>query len=399
MNDVSPHRCSVTGSTYEPNSFADAVHAYIAADPAGEDMALGRLFAAPSDLFQWFAGLLFELEIHTIEGLNGQSLVPALAYYESKWLRVVAVLLNNKFPREAKIAGSRLYNIVRDQEISRRERYHKGTILWQIARANQESGAVDEARNCFLLAMIEDIRTEKTKWRTLPARDWLVNSLQVDAATIDQMGEAAQSFLELKSWDPREPELTWLHLKPQRRRVSRARLEFIKSVAGEFVSKVQQIAPNTKTKGDQLEILASYLFAIEGGFEVLGSTHSPDSQTDVLIRNRHDDAAIAALGDYFIVECKNWDGPVNAATVREFADRLRTAKVKTGVLMSKIGITGTKKSAQGRGARETISKEYLQDATAILVLDEVRIADIAAGRVGLSTQLLEQFENVRFDIR
>jgi hypothetical protein len=233
----------------------------------------------------------------------------------------------------------------------------------------------------------------------MPARDWLVKELQLDAETVDDMGEVVQRFVEENSWDPREPELAWLHLKPQRRRISRAPLEFIKSIAHEFLAKAQQPTPTTKEKGDRLEQLVSYLFAVESGFEVLGSAQSPDSQTDVIVRNRHEDAAIASLGDYLIVECKNWEDPASAPIIREFASRLRAAKVKSGVLVSKEGITGTKSKGRGTGARETISKEYLQDSTAILVLDETQLTDLAAGKFKLSTELLEQFEKVRFDIR
>ena len=399
MSDADKYRCSVTGGVYAPNSFSDAVHSYIAADSTGEGEALNRLFATPPALFQWFAGLLSELEIHTIEALSGQSFTPVLESFQEKWLKVAVALLNNQYPSEAKSIIQRLYQLVRTQEIERRERFHKGTILWWLARANHDLGVIDQARNHFLLAMIEDVRMDNNTWRNQPARDWLVNRLQVDASTVDQMGETVQSFLERSSWDPREPELAWLHLKPQRRRVCRSPLEFIKSVASEFLIKAQQVTPTSKEVGDRLEQLTSYLFAVESGFEVLGSTRSPDSQNDVLIRNRHEDAAIASLGDYLIVECKNWSRPVKAPTIREFAGRLRTSKVKTGVLVSKNGITGTKKKGRGTGAREAISKEYLQDSTAILVLDEAQIIDLVAGKLNLSTELIEQFEKVRFDIR
>lgn len=392
-------KCSVTGADYELNSFSDAVHSFIEADKQEEDAALNRLFAAPAVLLQWLDGLLFELETHTLEALKKQQLSLTLDRFGQKWIKVAVVLLNNKFLSEAKITFLRLYQLVRSQEVDRHERYHKGAILWWLARAYFDSGTIDHARNCFMLAMIEDIRTDTHEWRTLPARDWLVNKLQVDASTVDKIGSNAQAFLEKRGgWEPREPELVWLNIKPHRRRISRAPLEFIKSVAQEFLQMTQQKKDITaKEKGDRLEHLVSYLFASESGFEFLGSTSSPDSQNDLLIRNRHEDAAIASLGDYFIVECKNWDDPVDAASIREFAGKLHAAKVKSGILVSKKDTTGIKHP--GRGARETISKEYLQDATAILVLNENHIIDVVAGKISLATVLLEQFEIVRFDIR
>ncbi len=398
MSDVEELRCSVTGEEYEPNSFADAVHSFIAAVAPEEDEALERLFSTPAAVFTSFTGLLRELEIHTKEAVDGEPLIPTLTRFQDKWLRVASVLLNNQFPNEAKIINLRLYQLVRTLEIDRHQRFHKGTILASLAGADYALGATDQARSHFLLAMIEDIRSAGDGWRNLPARDWLVNKLQVDADTIDEMGMAVQGFLNGISWDPREPELAWLYIKPQRRRVSRAPLEFTKSIANEFLSKVQQSAPTTKEQGDRLEQLVSYLFAVEGGFEVLGPTRTPYSQNDILIRNRHEDGAIASLGDYLIVECKNWNRKrIGASIVRDFAGRLRSTNVKCGVLTSKDVITGMK--MRGVGAREIINIEYLRDSTAILVLNETHIANLVAGKLKLSTALLEQFENVRFDIR
>ena len=111
------------------------------------------------------------------------------------------------------------------------------------------------------------------------------------------------------------------------------------------------------------------------------------------------DCTKPTLGDYLIVECKNRNEKADAAVIREFAGRLRTAKVKSGVLVSMKGITGTGKRGSGTGARPTIWQEYLTDSTAILILDETHITNVVAGKIRLSTHLLEQFENVRFDIR
>jgi hypothetical protein len=245
--------------------------------------------------------------------------------------------------------------------------------------------------------MMEDVRTDATTWRELPARDWLVNSLQIESATVDRVAETARDLLNSSQWDPREPELTWLRLKRQRHTISRAPLDFIKSVSDEFLQKAQDTTSTNQEKGDDLEYLVAYLFAAEAGFEVLGPTRSPDSQNDVLVRNRHEDKAISSLGDYFIIECKNWNTAASASIVREFAGRLRVAKVKTGVLASKMGITGQK--AKRGGARDTITKEYLHDSTAILLLDESSIIDLSSGRISVAARLLEEFENVRFDLR
>jgi len=390
-------RCSATGIQYKPNTFMDAVHSYIEAEPHAEDEALKRLLGAPTVLFQGLETLLSELELHTNEALQGQELISQIVRFKSKWLKVAVILLNSKYPSEAKTAFLRLYQIVRSQEIAKKGRFHKGTILWWLARANQELGNIDEAKKHFLLAMTEDIRTDETTWRKLGAWDWLVNSLQIEATTVDHIGKLSHALLISIKWDPREPELTWLRLRRQRYSISRAPLDFVKAVSEEFLKKARNPTTKKQEKGDDLEYLLAYLFATEMGFEVLGPTRSPDSQNDVLVRNRHDDKAILSLGDYLIIECKNWEKPASASVVREFASRLRTAKVKTGVLASKMGITGAKR--RSGGARDTIGKEYLHDSTAILVLDEQSIVDLSSGKISVSARLLEEFENVRFDLR
>jgi hypothetical protein len=391
-------RCSVTGAEYQAGSFSAAVHSFIAADEEDE-AALRRLFAAPNALFQWFSGLLDELEWHTLATLSDGEFVAVFQRFQPKWLAVAATLLNNRFPSEARLIVQRFYQLVRTQEVEKNARFHKGTILYWLGRASNDLGSADQARSEFLLAMIEDVRSAPETWRRLPARDWLVNKFQLDIETVDSIGEAVMKLNKASGWDSREPELTWLHLKPQRRRLSRAPLEFTKAIAGRFFNCAREHAATTKDAGDRLELLMAYLFAVERGFEVVGPTTSPDCQNDILIRNRHDDGAIASLGDYLLVECKNWRKPTGASVVREFAGRLRAAKVKTGVLVSKSGITGQNRRSRGEGARETICKEYQQDSTSVLVLNETDLSNLVSARLKLSLELLQQFETVRFDMR
>jgi len=391
-------KCSVTGEEYQEHSFSDAVHSFIAAT-AGDVDALRWLFSTPTALLQWFSGLLMELEVHTLEALDNLPL-SALEHWQVKWLSVAEVLVNNRLPSEARNLALRLYQLVRSEEIRRSERFHKGTILYWLGRASHDLGRDDQARTDFLLALIEDVRSNNAGWRGLPARGALVEKFQIDASTVDEVGRVVQDLTGKRDWDVLEAELIWLHLKPQRRRISRAPLYFMRAIADAFYRRLRYIAPTTKEAGDRLELLMAYLFAVEDGFEVIGSTQSPDSQNDLLIRNRHHDAAIASLGDYLLVECKNTTDPADARVVREFAGRLRAAKVTTGVLVSRNGITGEKKKGRGIGARETISKEYLQSSSvAVLVVDEDRIIGLTTGKHVLSTELLEQFEKVRFDIR
>ena len=126
-------RCSVTGSAYQAGSFSAAVHSFIAAE-AADEAALKGLFAAPNALFQWFSGLLDELEGHTLEALRDGELVPVFERFEPKWLAVAATLVNNRFPSEARLIVQRFYQVVRMQEVERSTRFHKGSILFWLVQ-------------------------------------------------------------------------------------------------------------------------------------------------------------------------------------------------------------------------------------------------------------------------
>lgn len=391
---------NTTGKIYQPTTFADLVHIFISAPPEKTEEAIKALFAVPAAVFRWLNGLLSELDAHTRDAVAKGDFYPALQVMHDKWLAVAVVLLNNGYPSEARVTGHRLYQVIRSLEVEKNKRFIKGGLLWWMARTCLDSGASEEAKNYFLLAMLEDVRTDPNTWKSLPARDWLVNVTQIAAETIDKIGEGFETDIVRKApWDTREPEIGWIRSRPHRRRISRGHLDFTKAVACAFHALVDAPAKTTKEKGDRLELLVSYLFAVEQGFEVLGPTKGSDSQTDVIVRNRHHDPAIASLGNYIMVECKNWSEPIGAPIIREFAGKMRPAKIKTGILVCREGVTGQTVKTTGTAARETIAKEYLQDETAVLVLDDKLLRAILAGQSVLSLELLDQFERVRFDIR
>ncbi len=392
-------RCTVSGAEYDLGSFSDAVHRYITAPPEEVESALRSVFSAPANLFRWFGGLVEELEAHTHEALPPSGIAPILERFEDRWLRVAVILFNSGFAAEARALLQRLYQLVRSAEIKTRERFHKGTTLWWMARADQALGVQEEAKTYCVLALAEDIRSSPEKWKELPAYRMLVDGFQIADITVDAFGDAVSSLFDDAAWNPCEPELGWLRAQPVRRNISRGPLDFIKAIAQEFFGAINREARTAKEKGDRLELAVSYLFASERGFEVLGPTHSPDSQSDVLVRNRHGDPALAALGDYILAECKNWETRANGQVVREFAGRLRAAKCKTGVLVSKSGITGDPSEGDPQGATRTILKEFSSDATAVLVLNETDMENLANANMTLALLLLERFERVRFDFR
>jgi len=387
----------VTGGTYAHGSFSHLVHLYLHTPALHEDRVLRLLIGALPSVFRWFGGLLNEFTVHTDAAVATGPVVPALQRFESKWLKLGVNLLNSGFPSEAQQVFLRWYQAARASEIACSQRLHKGTAIWWIARSFEALRAEDDARCWHLLALLEDVRNDPSTWQAFGAWGSLTTQLQVDPAAVRSLGNAAQSYCAAQPWDPGEPETVWLAVLPHRARFTRAPLPFLRVLAGFLLAKTTTPGLSKKQLGDSLETLMKYLFASERGFEVLGDSSAPDAQHDVVVRNGHDDAALIAMGDYLLVECKNWTKLVRAPVVREFAGRLQSAAVKTGVLVARAGISGGTQHATRAGARLTIGKEFAQDRTAILVLSEQDLRDIAQGTVSFSTRLLSVFEDVRFD--
>ena len=389
--------CKVTGGTYQHGSFSHVVHLYLHAPPRHENRVLPYIFRSLPDLFRWFDGLLREFTVHTEAAVDSDKAISALQFFEQKWLKIAVNLRDSGFAGEAQQFLFRWCLLVRSLEIEYGKRMHKGTAYWWMGKTFETLRSLDEARNWHLLALIEDIRTDPNTWKTLGAWSSLINDLQVNPDTVDALGSKAVVYCGKHKWLPSEPEAIWLNLLPHHKRFTRASLPFLRGLAAFLLRQALSKGLTKKQLGDALELFTRYLFASERGFEVLGPSSSPDAQHDVLVRNAHSDVAIAAMGDYILVECKNWATKARAPIIREFAGRLQSTAVKTGVLVSREGISGGVNRQTRSGGKLTIAKEYAQDRTAIVVLSEEHIRLVAEGKVAFSTLLLSLFEDVRFD--
>lgn len=402
MNLIDRHKshgrsCPVTGVRYSHGSLSHLSHLYWRVSLRFEDLVLRALLSSFPTGFQWFGGILRDLDLHVSLRVKGPGFEDTLRHFERKCLRLGRCFQEAGRHHEARQLYLQLYQSVRTAELSCSKHFHKGAILWFIGSTEEACRRNEDATNWFFLAMLEDLRWNPTGWRQLPARDSLVTSPRLAQASVDSIGDEAMTICVNTTWSPMEPESVWLEILPHRRRFSCAPLLFIHELAVRLAAPLEEEQLNKNEKGKALESLMTYFFACEPGFEVLGSTLAPDAQHDVLVRNRHEDAILHSLGDYLLVECKNWANAVNSATVRELAGRLHAAGIKTGVLVTTKGITGGSEKRKRTAARLTIGKEYLQDRTAILVIDKSMIDRVVAGTETLASLLLSAFEDVRFD--
>ncbi len=100
----------------------------------------------------------------------------------------------------------------------------------------------------------------------------------------------------------------------------------------------------TKARGDALETLVQHL--LNGIPGVLTRTNGIDpfrgSEIDISVANAQTGVWMQVLPSLFLVECKNWDMPVDAKAVGAFIVKLREKGVSLGVMVAANGITGNK---------------------------------------------------------
>ncbi len=145
-----------------------------------------------------------------------------------------------------------------------------------------------------------------------------------------------------------------------------------------------------KEKGDFLEEIAKQLLSWTYGLEVKGPVRTATGEWDLYVRNMSGLPYLNWLGELSVVEAKNWEARVDAQALKVFRGTLEDAKVKTGILFTRNGITGPdRKNAAG-----AIINAFQQDETIIVVFDFDDLGDIAEGK-DFVRMLMCKRDNVR----
>jgi Restriction endonuclease len=146
-------------------------------------------------------------------------------------------------------------------------------------------------------------------------------------------------------------------------------------------------------KGKLFELLIAYLMRTLGPFETRGRVRTLDGEHDLIVRDTS--PRPLALGDYILVECKNWERPVGAHEVKKFGHDVRAASCESGIIAAKNGITGRERD----DARYTIRRLYHRDGIVLIVLDASDLDRLVSRRVLLADLLVTKYEEIRFDER
>ncbi|MER5697875.1 restriction endonuclease [Streptomyces mirabilis] len=99
---------------------------------------------------------------------------------------------------------------------------------------------------------------------------------------------------------------------------------------------------STKERGDALESLVCYLLKEIPGVLTRSNGIDPfrGSEIDISVANAQTGMWMNVLPSLFLVECKNWDAPVDVKAVGAFILKLHEKGVELGVMVAANGVTG-----------------------------------------------------------
>ena len=143
-----------------------------------------------------------------------------------------------------------------------------------------------------------------------------------------------------------------------------------------FLEKANTASTNHEKKLSY-EYLAILLIGSVEGFSIFGhDARGLSEEIDLWVSNESEDDFLKRyIGSLFIVECKNWSGPVGVPQIRGIRSIIEDKHIQFAILMSKNGITGDKY----RDAVNLVQKAF-HDGRYIVVLDQSDLLDIANGK-------------------
>jgi len=148
--------------------------------------------------------------------------------------------------------------------------------------------------------------------------------------------------------------------------------------------------------GRSLEFLAHYLMSLIPGCRAYLRRISRSTDYDVvgLLEGVAFDFR-SELGRYFVCECKDWNKPANFTALAKFCRVLDSVKSRFGILFSKSGLSGSRRSAD---AEREQYKVFADRGIVIVVVSHSDLDRIAEGANFLSMLRLK-YEQIRLDLK
>ncbi|TBZ97439.1 restriction endonuclease [Rhizobium leguminosarum] len=165
----------------------------------------------------------------------------------------------------------------------------------------------------------------------------------------------------------------------------------------QLIERVEKAETNDD-KGKSLEALAAFLLGGVPGLRCKYSNlRTRSSEIDLVVEYVPSTRRLSLfdeVGQYALVECKNWSRPVGADQVRNFISKLDKCKARLGVIFAKNGITG---EADGTAALREIQSDFDRHGKMVLVFSLQELKSIDSGPVFYDVLDLKA-DNLRFDI-
>ncbi len=137
---------------------------------------------------------------------------------------------------------------------------------------------------------------------------------------------------------------------------------------------------NTAQKGAALENVVEQTLCL---FDGVGLIHRnvedlPGSlEIDLVLYNHQvKGSGLPFLPPLLFVECKNWNSPVNTATLRAFTSKIHGMRLKFGLLVAANGITGNANDVTAAHAH--LRDTFKQDEEIILVITRAELCGVAS---------------------
>jgi CheY-like chemotaxis protein/Holliday junction resolvase-like predicted endonuclease len=153
-------------------------------------------------------------------------------------------------------------------------------------------------------------------------------------------------------------------------------------------------AKTNKEKKNSLENFAEILFETLPGFKCYQKNiKTSTGEIDLIFSIDHKASKLFKdWGQYIAIECKNWTEKIDTQVVSHFAQKLRNAKIKVGIILAKSGITGdSSKDAMGQ-----IRNIFQQENISIITFDLSDLEKIVQNIINLDDSLEERYQEIRF---
>jgi len=132
---------------------------------------------------------------------------------------------------------------------------------------------------------------------------------------------------------------------------------------------------HTAAKGEALEQVVSRTLGLFSGVTLIHKNAEDvagSCEIDLILsNNQHHPDGLPFLPFYIVVECKNWQAPVDTATVRAFTSKLRHMRMKFGLLVAANGVTGSQEERTACYAH--IRDEFNREDLTLLVVTRAEL--------------------------